>query len=76
MSNQQDYEDEGPTAEEGLKFVAFFFKTYEEENDAYLSVNSDLFNEIVLDDSGADVNLVFEKIDDRVIIRAVTDEDE
>ena len=69
---KQPEEDE-PSAEEGLKFITFFLKAYQEENDAFISVDSKTFNETVLNNESANINLVFEKVAERVIIRTVVE---
>lgn len=74
MSELYDEED-GPSAEEGLKFVTFFLEAFERENGRPPSVNSELFNSVVVDEIDLDINLVFEKVEDKVIIRAGKNED-
>ena len=63
-----------PTPDEGLKFITFFLRAYEEENGKPPSVEGERFNTIVLSEFEDDMNLVFELVDDRVIIKAVVDE--
>lgn len=68
--------EDTPTAEEGLKFVTFFLRAYEEEFGEPPSVNNELFSAIVLNEAVDDVNLVFEMVDEKIIIKAVRHEDE
>lgn len=66
---------DSPTSEEGLKFITFFLRAYEEENGMPPSVDGELFNTIVLSEFEDNMNLVFELVNDKVIIKAVVDAD-
>lgn len=67
---------EEATAAEGLKFLTFFLRAYQEEFDTVLSVDEDLFAAVVDQEQVESMNLVFESLDNRVIMKAVLDEDE
>lgn len=72
MSSQQS---ESFTAEEGLKFISFVLRTFQEEYDYNLSVDSDLLAAVIDQEHPDNMNLIIEQDDGRTILRAELDED-
>lgn len=75
MSSQSN--DESFSAEEGLKFLTFALRAYQEEYDVEaMTVDRDLLSEIIMQEHELGMNLVIEQDDDRVMIKAVVNETE
>lgn len=73
MSSQQS---EPFTAEEGLKFISFVLRAFQEEYDYNLSVDSDLLAAVIEQEHPDSMNLIIEQYEGRTIVRAELDEDE
>lgn len=73
MSSQQS---EPFTAEEGLKFISFVLRAFQEEYDYSLSVDSDLLAAVIEQEHPDSMNLIIEQYEGRTIVRAELDEDE
>lgn len=73
MSSQQS---EPFTAEEGLKFISFVLRAFQEEYDYNLSVDSDLLAAVIGQEYPDSMNLIIEQYEGRTIVRAELNEDE
>lgn len=73
MSSQQS---EPFTAEEGLKFISFVLRAFQEEYDYDLSVDSDLLSAVIQQEHPDSMNLIIEQYEGRTIVRAELNEDE
>ena len=75
MSSQPN--DDSFSAEEGLKFLTFMLRAYQEEYDVEsLTVDKSLLSELILQEAELNMDLVIEQDDERVMIRAVVNESE
>jgi len=75
MSNQQS--EDGFTADQGLKFLTFVLRAYQEEYDVEgLTVDKDLLSAVIEQEANLNMNLVIEQDEERAMIKAVVDETE